>query len=765
MKKILSLNILIFLFFKSLSGAITFCTYDPVSDSLALVELYNSTNGENWLTGWNLEEPMDSWHGVGIEIGADNFKCVVSLNLSANQLSGNLPDLNLPNLRTLNLSVNEISGPLPNFSNLPNLRFLSSGRNQISGSIPDFDLPSLINLRLDENLITGILPDFIGMPMLEWLDLTENQLTGVIPDFSNLDSLRLIDLSLNILEGNIPDFSSLQQLESLNLQVNGLSGEIPMFTNLPNVETINLHINNLSGEIPDLELPNLTTLNISANNLTGKVPAFEFCPVLRNIRVNNNDLNELSDFSSLGQGLFALRAHRNQFTFKDILPNINTNVSNFTYEEQDSIFETTDINLNIGENYTIDLGIDPAITENVYEWYKDGAIINTIQGNNKLSLMNVQNNDAGVYSCKISNQLAPQLTLNSRLITITVSNPNQLTFNSLIIDGECTMDSSGVIEISVTNGVPPFQYQWNNGQSSNIIENLSDGSYSVTITDENNQTLTQTFDINVNELLIPAQTSSDQFICLDETTLFANLPEETQGIWSTTSTANIIEPNNPLSPISQLENMNNLVWTLSTTNCPNYDESTLSISLPLAPKTNDDFFSEVIDRDQVFDLLENDDLFSAQNEPTVVFFDIPLNIELENLSPGKFKVRSLEENLSSLEFRYQICLLDCPDICDNASVFITYKQKIPSAITPNGDGINDFFVIPFLENTATSSQPNQLVIFNRWGNIIFQQSPYMNNWGGRNKDGNPLPEGTYYFVLNFNNGNPASIQGDITILR
>ena len=760
MKKILSLNVLIFFTFKSLAGAVLLCNCDPVADSLALVELYNNTNGENWLVGWNLEEPMDSWHGVGVSSAG----CVFNLNLNSNQLSGSLPDLNLPCLKYLSLNRNEIGGPIPNFSNLLEIQFFSIQQNQIVGSLPDLNLPNAEKLLLNENQISGSLPNFTGMPNLERLELDENQITGIIPDFSNLDSLTYIDLSLNALEGSIPDFSSLPQLENLDLQLNILTGEIPDFTNLLRLKEINLGINNLSGEIPDFELPDLLRFTVGGNNLSGQVPDFSGSPNLQSLRVSFNDFDDLSNLSSFEQDIFRLSAHRNQFTFEDILPNIN--LSNFNYEEQDSIFETTNINLNVGESYTIDLGIDLGITENIYEWFKDGVILITVTGDNKLNLTNVQASDEGVYTCKVSNPLAPQLTLDSRLITITISNPDQLALNSVLFDGECNMDSSGVIEINVINGIPPFQYQWSNGQSSSIIENLSDGIYSVTITDGSNQTLTQTFEINVNELLIPAQTTSDQFICQKETTLFANLSQDIEGIWSTTSTAEIEDPDNPLSAVYQLENGNNLfVWTLSTTACPDYDESTLSISLPLAPNLNDDYFSEVIDRNRVFDLFENDDLFSSQNESTVTFFDVPSNIELENISSGKFKIYPLEENIFSLEFKYSICLPECPDLCDTAAIFINYKQNIPSGITPNGDGLNDYFVIPFLDNPGDNLSQNQLIVFNRWGTVIYQQSPYMNNWNGTNKNGNPLPEGTYYFVLNFNNGNAASIKGDITILR
>lgn len=64
---------------------------------------------------------------------------------------------------------------------------------------------------------------------------------------------------------------------------------------------------------------------------------------------------------------------------------------------------------------------------------------------------------------------------------------------------------------------------------------------------------------------------------------------------------------------------------------------------------------------------------------------------------------------------------------------------IPNIFTPNNDGKNDVFKIAGLESYPGS----QLLIFNRWGNEVYQAGDYLNNW-----DGSGLAEGTYYYVLN-----------------
>ena len=68
---------------------------------------------------------------------------------------------------------------------------------------------------------------------------------------------------------------------------------------------------------------------------------------------------------------------------------------------------------------------------------------------------------------------------------------------------------------------------------------------------------------------------------------------------------------------------------------------------------------------------------------------------------------------------------------------------VPEAFTPNGNNINDLLVIAGLERYNS----NSLSIFNRYGDVVFKADNYENTWDGTSKDGNPLPDGTYYYVL------------------
>lgn len=84
----------------------------------------------------------------------------------------------------------------------------------------------------------------------------------------------------------------------------------------------------------------------------------------------------------------------------------------------------------------------------------------------------------------------------------------------------------------------------------------------------------------------------------------------------------------------------------------------------------------------------------------------------------------------------------------------TIKQancSVQKGISPNNDGINDFFDLEFF---ADKYGIGSLEIFNRYGKKVYQRSDYANQWYGQDSDGKELPTGTYYYVVKLKNSHP-----------
>jgi len=204
----------ILIFFSLISKGISdILPYNPVpvnvTDSLALVDLYNNTNGQGWSNNTNwLKGMVYTWRGVFL---SKNGR-VEYLELEVNNLAGSIPE-----------SIGNLSG----------LFELDLENNQLSGSIPSTigNLSSLVNLVLDDNQLSGSIPATIGnIPRLATIYFDNNQLTGPLPSsLGNLTSLEILSVSSNQLSGSIPNsIGKLTSYSSFDISYN-------QFTSLPNL--------------------------------------------------------------------------------------------------------------------------------------------------------------------------------------------------------------------------------------------------------------------------------------------------------------------------------------------------------------------------------------------------------------------------------------------------------------------------------------------------------------------------------------------------
>jgi Leucine-rich repeat (LRR) protein len=301
----------------------------PQLECGALVALYSSTNGDNWVnnTNWLVTNTPSNWFGVSVNSGyvtslslnynqlngslpseLGNLTSLIEIDLVSNQLTGSIPPElgNLIGLTSLSLSWNQLTGSIPaELGNLSNLTWLHLGGNQLTGSIPPElgnltslrylylwlnqlsgslppELGNLTNLKafnLQSNQLTGSIPSELGnlTNLVDYLVLRTNQLSGSIPpELGDLISLKWLDMGHNQLTGNIPpELGDLISLTGLDLGWNQLTGSLPPeLGNLTNLGGLRLGVNQLTGNIPSElgSLTNLTDIDLYGNQLTGSIP-------------------------------------------------------------------------------------------------------------------------------------------------------------------------------------------------------------------------------------------------------------------------------------------------------------------------------------------------------------------------------------------------------------------------------------------------------------------------------------------------------------
>lgn len=160
--------------------------------------------------------------------------------------------------------------------------------------------------------------------------------------------------------------------------------------------------------------------------------------------------------------------------------------------------------------------------------------------------------------------------------------------------------------------------------------------------------------------------------------------------------------------------------------------------------------------------------YCASNVPTVNLYESSDQLNLSNVT-GFFNTIEEAQNLESAitnpenfnvtsESQSVFARVE-NDLCYDIFPIIIISENcdivIPQAISPNNDGLNDVFEI---QNLYDVHENHTLKIYNRYGSCIFEGN---NNskWMGQSKEGETVPVGTYFYVLELNNSENETFTG------
>jgi gliding motility-associated-like protein len=435
---------------------------------------------------------------------------------------------------------------------------------------------------------------------------------------------------------------------------------------------------------------------------------------------NNNAVTE--DLSMLNAGLYAVTVTDGQGCTSSSSITLMEPIDSLAYT-----FAVFDVKCNDGANGNIDLYITGGTLPYTYGW-SNGATFPVL---NDLT--------AGFYTFLITDFNGCQIS-----DSIFVAQPEPLTLNEVITPVTCYGLTNGAINISPIGGTAPYNYTWFNSsfalsaQTEDLIDFPAD-TYQVEIVDSNGCFYEMFFEvaqpqdltIDFTYTIVSCNTGSDGSILVD---IAGGNPAYTT-TWS----------NGALT--EDLFNLTADIYQLLVTDTKGCSDS---ISV------------EIVEPEAItmtFDVVE----ISCADQHDGQALVLP-----QGGNGGYSYLWSNSATSPSVDNLYnQYYYVTVSDIygCTGAdSVFIP-KNNVGcvtpvNAFSPNDDMYNDTWVIENIDLYPTS----ELQVFNKWGNVIHQQSGVYKPWDG-SVNGQQLPSETYYYILNLNFEGINPITGNITIVR
>jgi len=390
-----------------------------------------------------------------------------------------------------------------------------------------------------------------------------------------------------------------------------------------------------------------------------------------------------------------------------------------------------------------------------------------IASGDRVVVRNTEPANEGDYSVRIVLNGCPSLP--STLTDIEfLPKPDQPVTEVTILD-VCRNDMNGefMLCINAPQYNPNGEYQWTNLTTEEVLGRTFErclvlsadspillGENRIVVKELNEVCISEQSDVIsfvlYENLNVVADGGPDVIACdITNVALDASNPNQGTGRWiALDPDINFSDPTDPKSlvfDINQGENI--LIWQLENGACIG-DTDTISVTTEFSIVANDDELQTAYNTSVIFSPDLNDDLTADYD---IEIISLP-NTGTLSVNPDGYEYIPQNGFLGPVEIVYEICSAACEDNCDRATVKINVGDVsdcfAPNLVTPNGDGINDAFVIPCIESGLYPN--NQLYIYNQYGDQVLDAPSYNNDWQGQ-YNGKDLPTGTYYYVFRANN--------------
>ncbi|MFM2361529.1 MAG: hypothetical protein RLZZ316_431 [Bacteroidota bacterium] len=330
-------------------------------------------------------------------------------------------------------------------------------------------------------------------------------------------------------------------------------------------------------------------------------------------------------------------------------------------------------------------------------------------------------------------------------------NPADIAVNAAetITNATCTNPNGGSIIITASGGIAPYTYSIDgvNFQTTNSFNGLSQGAKTITIKDAYCGVLVKNITVGFTDNLT-LTTNNDTLACAGAPVQMLATSAATNYSWSPATGLSNATISNPVARVN-----NNTVYTVTASLNGCVKTKVVTINVKPSPSVEAGSDKTIVTGDQV--ILEGS---SSAATPVSIEWTPASSLSLANtFSPVA------RPNATTI---YTLTVKDLNNCTATDNVTVTVVPnciKVMNAFTPNGDGVNERWVVTTGGLCATQIKA---VVFNRYGNIVYENTNYQNNWDGTYK-GKPVADGTYYYTVTYRllNGRDVIMKGDVTILR
>jgi gliding motility-associated-like protein len=313
-------------------------------------------------------------------------------------------------------------------------------------------------------------------------------------------------------------------------------------------------------------------------------------------------------------------------------------------------------------------------------------------------------------------------------------------------DANCT--TLGTITATATGGgSAPKEFSINGGatyQASNVFTNISPGSYSITVRNiGSNCSSTQPITIAlVNDLTINQPASGS--ICRGAS--FTPQVTSNAATYSWTPTTGVSNPA-IANPVLTPDQTTTYTVTATLGSCTTQRTVTVTVFPGAAVNAGPD---AIILAGDVYTMQASGSAGTYLWTPATGLS--ATNVINPNANPAVTTTYTLRVTTAQ----------GCFAVDDVTIEVVPYCIKPMNAFTPNGDGINELWLI----TNGNCLKTAKAQVFNRYGAKVFESNDYKNTWNGT-YEGKPLPDGTYYYIIDYKllNNKTVYLKGNVTILR